>query len=85
MEEGERRAGRLKEKTREKEEEMSDRLRSVFLCLKFSVGGVGTVEDVVRMERNRGKKLSCRTRDALKREERGHIVGAGGLGRGRIE
>ena len=57
MEEGERRAGRLKEKTREKEEEMSDRLRSVFLCLKFSVGGVGTVEDVVRMERNRGKSL----------------------------
>ena len=36
---------------------MSDRLRSVFLCLKFSVGGVGTVEGVVRMERNRGKSL----------------------------
>ena len=57
MEEGQRRAGRLKEKIREKEEEMSDRLRSVFLCLKFSVGGVGTVEDVVRTQRKRKESL----------------------------
>ena len=57
MEEGQRRAGRLKEKIREKEEEMSDRLRSVFLCLEFSVGGVGTVEDVVQMQRKRKESL----------------------------